>query len=157
MSTKIATPVVKNKFWVVEESGNKVATIQARDNGGIVYVQEHEREFFPSIKNLKQKYQIKFDGFKKLKIKIDKTVYGYPISGKSFNEVYDVQNRIPMYTKTAKSKSRYCAGYYVVNINGKWTTCFCPKSITLIRYKFLGPYKNEQDQEINYLKALDHA
>jgi hypothetical protein len=32
MSELIAKPVIKNKFWVVEESGNKIATIQARDD-----------------------------------------------------------------------------------------------------------------------------
>ena len=50
MSEKIAKQIVKNKFWVVEDSGNKVATIQARDDGGFVYVHDDEREYFSSIK-----------------------------------------------------------------------------------------------------------
>ena len=37
MSELIATPIVKNKFWVVEDRGEKIATIQARDDGGFVY------------------------------------------------------------------------------------------------------------------------
>jgi hypothetical protein len=55
MKKLIATPVVKNKFWVVENLGQKIATIQAREDGGFVYVYDEHREFFPSVKNLKQK------------------------------------------------------------------------------------------------------
>ena len=51
MTTPIAKPVVKNKFWVVENHGQKIATIQARDDGGFVYVHDELREFFPSVKN----------------------------------------------------------------------------------------------------------
>jgi len=158
MSEKIATPIVKNKFWVVQEQGHKIATIQAKDDGGIVYVHDDQREYFDTVNVLKKKYNIKFDGFKKPKSKnLSKEVYGFPITGRSFNEVYDVQNKIPLYTKTAKSKSRYCAGYYLVNINDKWNTVFCPKNITLTRYKFLGPYKTEKEQNTNLQKVLKNA
>jgi hypothetical protein len=57
---KIAKPVVKNKFWVVEDQGTKIATIQAKDDGGFVYVHDNQREYFPSVQILKKKYNIKF-------------------------------------------------------------------------------------------------
>ena len=60
MTERVAKPVIKNKFWVVEDHGQKIATIQARVDGGFVYVHDEKREFFPSVTVLKQKYKIKF-------------------------------------------------------------------------------------------------
>jgi hypothetical protein len=152
MSERVAKPVIKNKFWVVEDHGQKIATIQARDDGGFVYVHDEQREFFPTVKILKQKYNIKFGSLEKLKRENNKTVYGYPISGKSFNEVWDVQRRVPIYSKTAKSKSLFCAGYYLVKLNGNWAEQYCPKNITLSRYEFQGPFKTKEEMLHNLRK-----
>ena len=53
--TMEAKPVVKNKFWVVEEGGRQVATIQASPDG-LVLVKGHQREKFVNFKLLKDKY-----------------------------------------------------------------------------------------------------
>jgi hypothetical protein len=144
MTERIAKPVVKNKFWVVEDHGQKIATIQARDDGGFVYVHDEQREYFSNVKNIKQKYDIKFSNLERSKKDNSKTVYDYPVTGKTFNQVWDVQRRLPIYSKTAKSKSLYCAGYYLIKINSVWTEAFCPKNITLNRYAFIGPFQNKQ-------------
>ena len=145
MNQPIAKPVVKNKFWVVENSGKKIATIQAKEEGGFVYVHDEYREFFTSVKNIKQKYNIKFSSIEKIKKENSKGVYGYPITGKSFNEIWDVQRKLPIYTKTNKSKSQYCAGFYLVKLNGSWVESYCPKNITLNRYAFLGPFRTKNE------------
>jgi hypothetical protein len=143
MSELIAKPVIKNKFWVVEDSGQKIATIQAREDGGYAYVHDNQREYFPSVKNLKQKYNIKFSTAKKIIKENTKTVYTYPISGRAYNQVWDVQRKLPIYSKTAKSKSLFCAGYYLIKINCVWTENFCPKNITISRYEYVGPFKSK--------------
>lgn len=143
MNELIAKPVIKNKFWVVEESGNKIATIQAREDGGYAYVHDDQREYFPSVKNLKQKYNIKFSNIEKPKKENIKTIYGYPITGKAYNQVWDVQRKLPIYSKTAKSKSLFCAGYYLIKMNCAWSECFCPKNITISRYEYTGPFKTK--------------
>ena len=152
MSELIAKPVIKNKFWVVEDSGNKVATIQARDDGGYAYVHAENREYFPSVKNLKQKYNIKFGSLERPKAENSKTVYGYPVSGKAYNQVWDIQRRLPIYSKTLKSKSLFCAGYYLIKLNCTWIEHFCPKNITIGRYEYLGPFKTK-DEMNKTLKA----
>lgn len=150
MTERIAKPVVKNKFWVVEDHGQKIATIQARDDGGFVYVHDEQREFFPSVKNLKQKYNIKFDLLERPKKENIKTVYGYPVTGKAYNQVWDVQRKLPIYSKTSKSKSLFCAGYYLIKLNGIWTKDFCPKNITLSRYNYIGPFSIKEDMHKTY-------
>ena len=144
MADRIAKPVVKDKFWVVEDHGTRVATIQATVDGGFVYVHDDEREHIPSLKVLKQKYNIKFGAASKPSKEETVTVYGYPITGRSYNQVYDVQKKLPVYSKTAKSRSMFCAGYYLVKINQAWIEHFCPKNITLNRYPYMGPFKTEQ-------------
>lgn len=146
MSERIAKPVVKNKFWIVEDQGQKVATIQARADGGYVYVRNDQREFFTTSKTLKQKYNIKFGSQVKIqKLSRDHSVYGFPVQGRAYNQVYDVQKKLPIYTKTQKSKSLFCAGYYLIKINQVWVEHFCPKNITINRYEFVGPFKNKQE------------
>jgi hypothetical protein len=153
MSELIAKPIIKNKFWVVENSGQKIATIQAREDGGYAYVHDEQREYFPSVKNLKQKYNIKFGTAEKIKKENTKTVYGYPITGRAYNQVWDVQRRLPIYSKTIKSKSLYCAGYYLIKLNSVWTETFCPKNITLNRYAFVGPFQTKQQMN-NTLREI---
>lgn len=141
----IAKPIVKNKYWIVEEKGNKVATIQAIDEGGFAYVHDNERERFASIKMISKKYNIDFVRAEKLKNTHAGEVYGYPCQGKSHNEVYDVARRLPIYTKSAKSRSFFCAGYYLVKYGSNWIKEYCPKLITLNRYEFKGPFKSESE------------
>ena len=147
MTDRIAKPVVKNKFWVVEDAGEKVATIQATADGGFVYVNDQTREHFPSVNVLKKKYNIKFSAAIKSKKAEVCAVYGYPVAGKVYNQVYDIKRKLPIYSKSLKSKSLFCAGYYLIKLNGVWTDVFCPKNITLNRYEFLGPYRNEAEMK----------
>jgi hypothetical protein len=141
MTERIAKPVVKNKFWVVEDGGEKVATIQATEDGGCVYVHNEKREHFPSVNILKKQYNIKFRTSKKPNQLNNKMVYGFPISGRAFNVVYDLQRKLAVYSKNVKSRSLYCAGYFIIKMNTGWATAFCPKNITLSRYEYLGPYQ----------------
>jgi hypothetical protein len=144
--TYIAKPVVKNKFWIVEEDGTKIATIQAIDEGGFAYVHDNEREVFPSIKLLTSKYNIQIvKADKKQAVKQEVyEVYGYPTSSRPHNEVLDVQRYLPIYTKNTNSKSFYCAGHYLVKYSSTWVHTYCPKIITLNRHEYQGPFKTKE-------------
>jgi hypothetical protein len=145
MADRIAKPVVKNKFWVVEDQGHRVATIQAVEDGGFVYVHDDQRERFTSIKILSKQYNITFDKVNKKSTKAEgNDIYGYPTQSKPHNELYDVTRRLPVYTKTAKSKSYFCAGYYIVQFESHWAKAYCPKLITLNRYPFRGPFATQE-------------
>ena len=137
-----ATPVVKDKYWIVEDEGGKIATILAVEEGGFVYVHNNKREAFPTVKMLKSHYNIEF--VKPAKVKKEKPaefdVYGWPCSHQPYNPLYDVPKRLPIYAKTSKSKSYFCAGYYLVKFANNWAKAYCPKLITLQRYEFQGPF-----------------
>jgi len=154
MREKIAKPVVKNKFWVVEDHGTKVATIQAVEDGTFVYVHDDQREKFSSIKLLSKQYNIVFDKPKKKTVeKTGNQIYGYPTQSKPYNELFDVGRKLPIYTKTAKSRSYFCAGYYLIKADCDWTAMYCPKLITLNRYPYQGPFLTQEDAQKRLRKS----
>lgn len=139
----IARPVVKNKFWIVEEQGEKVATIQQHTDG-IAWVENAQRQQFASVDLLKNHYNIHFDRQSPRNNKVSSNeIYGYPTDVRPYNSVWDIKHRVPLYTQTKKSKCYYAAGYYLME--GK--IVFCPKYIFINRVSFLGPFKSEQEAE----------
>jgi hypothetical protein len=143
-----AKQVVQNKFWIIEMGGEKVATLQASPTG-LVLCNKDSREEFATIENLTDKYDIVFDsGVAKPTKKKDESsskhlVNEFPVHSKPYNIVFDIKRQIPLFTKNEKSKSFYCAGYYIIQFKKHWTRSFCPKSITLARYPFKGPFKSK--------------
>lgn len=147
--TLLAKPVVKNKCWVVEDHGRQIATILTTPNG-VTLVHDGGRERFASFKLLSDRYNIVLDKTKTVKKQPMEThdVYGYPCDYQANNILWDVQHRLPIFTKGTKSKSFFCAGYYIVQFNNGWVKSYCPKLITLNRYPFKGPYKTKEDMQI---------
>lgn len=146
MTELIAKPVVKNKMWIVESEGTKVGNIMSIDEGGVVYVHDDQREMFTSIKMLSKKYNIEFvkaEKSKKEKL-ISYDVYGFPCASSPMNQVLDIQRYLPIYTKGTKSKSFFCAGYYIIKFSSTWVRAYCPKLITLNRYEYQGPFKTQE-------------
>ena len=39
-----AKTLVKDKFWIVEQNGQKLGTLQKKDNNGYVYLNKAEKE-----------------------------------------------------------------------------------------------------------------
>jgi hypothetical protein len=75
------------------------------------------------------------------------TVHGFPCSQNPYNPMFDVQKQLPFYTKTPKSKSQFCAGYYIICFEKGWRKAYCPKMITLSRYKYKGPMKTKIEMQ----------
>ena len=152
MTTLTAKPIVKNKFWIVEQAGQKVATIQAIDDGGYAFVySDRHRQRYPSIRILSQEHDIIFDNANQNNQNVSVQIfeiYGYQTRHKPFNVFWDVKHQFPVYTKSKKSKSFYGAGHYIIKFSHAWVKSFCPKYITLNRYPYQGPFKTqEQAQE----------
>ena len=148
MTKLLAKPVIKNKFWIVEQAGEKIATIQAVEDGGFVYVNDQERHRYPTIKLLSLERDVVFDVVQPKKTKPvaqEFAVYDYPVSQKPCNILWDVKHQFPVYTKTNKSKSYFCAGHYIIKFNNGWVKAYCPKFITLNRYEYRGPFKTKEE------------
>jgi len=143
-----ARPVVTNKFWVVESDGRQVATIQAAEDG-VVLVEGEHREKFATLKLLRSKYNISLvqTPVKPVSPVYEHAVHDYPCDTAPFNPIFNIQQKLPLYTKSAKSKSYYCAGYYLIKYDAEWKIEFCPKRILLIRHPRKGPYHSIEEAQ----------
>jgi hypothetical protein len=141
-----AKPVIDNKFWIVEKDGQKLATLRKSEDNRFVLSNETGVHVFDDRESIIKYYGKNF--FVAKIIKESKTappneVHGYPTSTKPFNPLYDIQKKLPLFTKSNASQSVYCAGYYVIRFDKGWVKSFCPKLITLQRYEFRGPFKTD--------------
>lgn len=145
----LATPIVKNKCWIVKDNGKKVGTILTIP-GGVVYQHGDQREPFSSLKLLSDRYNIHVDKtVPKKEVAESNMVYGFPCDFNAKNILWDVQKQLPVFTKGSKSKSFFCAGYYIVKFNNGWVKSYCPKLITLNRYPYAGPYETVEEMQEN--------
>ena len=153
-----AKTLVKDKFWIVEQNGQKLGTLQKQeDNGWIFLSKQKARQVFDTKESLFTKFG--FNIFEKsntpeeptIEQTSNFTVHGYPCSQNPYNPMFDVQKQLPIYTKTPKSKSQFCAGYYIICFEKGWRKAYCPKMITISRYKYKGPMKTkiEMQQVLN--------
>jgi len=53
--------------------------------------------------------------------------------------------KLPIYTKTSKSKSWFAAGWYQVKKGRSWAVMQDPKLIVLQRYAYHGPYHTKEE------------
>ena len=139
----VAKPVLEDKFWILEDNGQKVGTIRSNENGVILTVGK-ENHSFKKLEELKQKMKVSFTGkelVKKEKVEYD--VHGYFCKTKPYNAIFDLKRKLPLYTKTNDSQSFFCAGYYCIQFDHGWVPASCPKLITLSRNNYLGPFKTK--------------
>jgi hypothetical protein len=140
-----AKPLVPNKFWIVQDHGRKVGTL-AKDKQGFILVTPRDKITFENVDKIYETFgKDFFEQTVKKNTKDSKVleVHGYPTSTAAYNPLFDVQNNLPLYSKSKKSKSLYCAGYYTIKFAKGWVKSFCPKLITLQRYEYKGPFTTE--------------
>lgn len=141
-----AKPIVKNKFWILQDNNGKIGTVE-KHNRGFLLKANGVYEEFKTIKTIKNKTNIIFEDAHNQKDFFENQVNGFPTDSKPFNAVYNLKERLPLFTKQNKSKSWYAAGYYRVTVNGKTEIMFCPKLILLQRYNYIGPVKTRDGFE----------
>lgn len=150
--------IIPNKSWLIENQGAKVGTLQ-KEKSGFTILNNGQKHEVGNAKNVLEVLGIDMTELVKIKKpptvkEATNTVYDFPCSSKPYNPVYNVRKKLPIYAKSTKSKSQYCAGYYVIQFRKGWVKSFCPKLITLERYPFNGPFRTEQEmrQQLSVLK-----
>ena len=141
-----AKEVLKGKFWLVEDDGVKVGTLSFDNEKYMLNDSKGVCHYFDNQTQVSTKFDSKINWTKlditETKLN-EKYVHGMPTSCTPYNPIYDVQRKLPMFSKSNKSKSLYCAGYFIIRFNKGWVKSFCPKLITIERYKNKGPFKTE--------------
>ena len=151
-----AKELVNGKFWIVEEDGVRIGTLSLSDDR-FLFSSKDGSKFFDNEHQLKKTFgkSLEFLTNNITQIEKNKEVHGYPTSSQPHNPIFDVKRKLPLFTKSEKSKSLYCAGYYTIKFEKGWVKSFCPKLITIERYENSGPFKTEFEmkQELKRVSA----
>jgi hypothetical protein len=143
--TLIAKPVIDRKYWILQENNQKVGNVEACDGGYQVRINNQVQQY-KTIKMVEQRVHVQFEpGIKVIKSRPETNlVHGYPVAGRVYNPMWDVPKKLPIYTKTTKSKSWFAAGWYQVKKGRHWTMVQGPKLILLQRYPYSGPFHTKE-------------
>jgi hypothetical protein len=168
-----AKTLIKDKLWIIKQNGEKLGTLQKKDENGWIFLSKKDkRQVYHTQESLFQKFGFNiFKEEKKEVVEEEKSVdkwdvkqaenfevHEYPCSQKPYNPIWDVQKGLPLYTKTPKSKSMFCAGYYIVKFETvNWRKAYCPKIITLQRYRYKGPIKSKTEMVSQLNEALKNS
>ena len=146
-----AKEILKDKFWIVESRGEKVGTISFNEEQKYMLTNTTGTKFFKNIKQLSSNLDAEISWTSTEKVDetpTEREVYGYPTSCDPYNPVFDVQQKVALFTKSEKSKSLYCAGYFIIKFDKGWVKSFCPKLITVERYETKGPFRTDMEMKL---------
>ena len=144
----VAKPVIDKQFWILQENNRKVGNVEACAGGYQVKINNQVAQF-KTIRMAAQRANIEFEPAVKIakpKAAQDQ-VHGYHTHGQVHNPMWNVTQQLPVYTKTAKSKSWFAAGWYRVRRGRTWTTMLAPKLLVLQRYVYAGPFLTQQQAD----------
>lgn len=142
--TLIAKPVVKNQFWIVTDGKEKVGNVVA-DGSGFEVKLNGNKSHFKNTNAIQKQTHIEFQSLRPDKTPKDTPFNEFPTTKKVYNSILDIKRKIHLYTKTAKSKCYYAAGWYILYQGIDPVVAFCPKYIFIQRYEYAGPFKTEID------------
>jgi hypothetical protein len=148
-----AKVLVPNKEWLVRNETHKIGSI-SKQKKGYAFIKNGNKINFKNLNEINSQFGIAIFEETIKKVKSDTienknyAIYDYPCSSKPFEPVYNVKKKLPLFAKSDKSKSQYCAGYYIIKFRKGWVKSFCPKLITLERYPFHGPVKTETEMKM---------
>lgn len=145
-----AKPIIDNKFWIVEQDGEKIATLRKNEDNRFIMSNESWVKIYETKESLTKQFGKDFFAAKIIREADNSNpneIHGYPTSSDPHNAMFDIQRKLPIFTKSKDSKSHYCAGYYVIKFDKGWVRSFCPKLITLQRYEYKGPFKTDLEMK----------
>lgn len=142
--TIIAKPVIDKQYWILKQDNKKVGIIEAVDDGFAVKIKDNVSRY-KTIKMAGRAADIEFEPAQKSYKQSANRVHGFEVSGKIYNALWDVKHKLPLFTRTDKSKSWFAAGWYMVKQHRTWKLTQHPKLITLQRYKYQGPFHTKEE------------
>lgn len=138
-----AKPVVANRYWILKRDDRKVGTVEADSQGFQVRI-DGETQRFRTIPMVRKQTDIDFQPEFQTTRAPRNLVHGFDAGCRTHNAMWDVRRHLPLFTKTAKSKSWYAAGWYRVQQHRRWSVMHNPKLIILDRYQFQGPFATKE-------------
>jgi hypothetical protein len=140
----VAKPIIKDQYWILKEDNQKVGEIE-KANGELVVKFKDPARFKTVKMNGRAMPGIEFELPVERSDSEKNFVHGYEVKGAVYNPVWDVKQRLPLFTREDKSKSWFAAGWYLVRQHRNWKAVQHPKLITLQRYPYQGPFYTKDE------------
>jgi hypothetical protein len=152
-----AKTVMPNKFWILEDhQGLKQGTVSIQPNVIKVVINNVERTY-DNLEKACWDLAINVGNESTIEtIPVEETVLDYPTKCAAYNPTWDIKKKIPVFTKTEKSRTLHAAGYYIINFDTGWVQSFCPKVSTLDSNEFKGPFKDKLEMR-EQLRIMNNA
>ena len=147
----VAKPVIDNQYWILKQDDEKIGNVQAVD-GGFALTIRNKVAKFKTIRMLRRQANIEFAEPEHVTPIPKDRVHGYPTGCRTHNGMWNVQLKLPLFTKTNKSNSWFAAGWYSIKQHRSWKVLQNPKLIVLERYTYQGPFYTEEqarDQSVS--------
>lgn len=138
-----AKPVIANRYWILKQNDQKIGQIEASDTGYTVKILDQVRQY-KTMPMVRQSTDIKFVPAEKSTSARPTMVHGFDAGCRVHNAMWSVPYRLPLFTRTARSKSWFAAGWYAIQQNRAWRVERNPKLIVLERYAFHGPFHSQE-------------
>ena len=146
MTSLKANEILKNKFWIIEDknSNEKLGTLSRESDNRYMYSCDTGSYLYDNKGQVEKNLGTILWSKATISDSVpEKTIYDLPTSTTPHNSMYDVKRKFGLFTKSKKSKSLYCAGYFCIHFEKGWVKSFCPKLVTLEKYEYSGPFKTE--------------
>ena len=147
MTSLKANEILKNKFWIIEDKDTKekVGTLSKDTDNRYMYSCKDGSWFYDSKNTVERDLGniLWSKGSISDKSSPSKEIYDLPTSTNPYNAMFDLKRKFALFTKSKKSKSLQCAGYFCIHFEKGWVKSFCPKLVTLEKYEHKGPFKTE--------------
>ena len=101
-------PLLPNRFWVIEQNGIRVGTIQRQDDDNFIVTGTDSSIGQFTKAEIEKQFNIFSEVAETVTTKdVKLEVYGYPTKHTPYNSVLDVKHKIPLYSKSANSSNMY--------------------------------------------------
>ena len=155
-----AKTVMQDRFWILEnDQGIRQGTVSVQPNSVKVVINNVEKTYEDLNQacwdlGLSLEPKVNDDKFDETP---NEDVMGFPTRCQAFNPTWDIRRKIPVFTKTPKSRTLHAAGFYIIHFEHGWVHSFCPKVSTLDLNEHQGPFKDklEMRERLRKVHASD--
>jgi hypothetical protein len=150
----ISKELIPDKEWILVENNKKIGSV-SKSKRGYSLLKNGKKVNYKSIDHLGIELPKK-ESTSKIEHSQQYQIYNFPCSSRPYEPIFNIIKKLPIFTKSKKSQSHFCAGFYIIKFRKGWVKSFCPKLITLERYSYHGPFRTEHDmkRELNKINKL---
>jgi hypothetical protein len=139
-----AKSVIKDRFWILRLDDRKIGEVERDEQG--YHVRIGDRKYYSkTLPRTEQGEPIRFESVESSAGVVSNLVHGFDAGCDAYNIMWDARRRVPLFSKSAKSRSMFAAGWYAIQQHRAWRITRNPKSILLDRYRYQGPF-HSRDQ-----------